>query len=232
MALDLEAQYSTKIKDFYLAVPSGYYPNKIQAPLSWIFTDPICLRCGTDVETMEHTFRDCSWSSFFWQASILRLQHSFQHLSLQDWILLITRNKDAEYVESFVALLWTMWRARNLLIFQNRIMSHRECFSLAQISLHEYQMANLSHLPCQTRTHPLTRWQPPDAHWIKFNSDASLDPFGATGYGGVFRDCRGFPLKFVSEFLPFCPDVEVAEALACLKGITVALFEGYQAVIF
>lgn len=228
----LNIQPRTKI--FLWRCLRGILPTKTNLRARGVEIDVICSRCGMAEENLEHVLRDCEWSTFFWQASVLRLPigNSVVGKSLRVWILDCIKGKELAFVEMFASLLSMLWRARNLLIFQNRHLSHQVCFKQALSTLDQYQTANQTQLT--TRAAPLRppRWIPPPEGMLKFNSDASIGPSGAAGLGGVFRDCRGVPTKFISGLLPSCFDVEVAEASACLQGVMAAREKGYNKVIF
>jgi len=66
--------------------------------------DPTCPLCGEDIETIDHLFWDCSTTKRVWRLA-------FQ----QQWVYL---NPNAVRRATF--LLWSIWKGRNDLVFQNR----------------------------------------------------------------------------------------------------------------
>lgn len=219
-----------KFRYFAWKCMRGILPSKSNLCKRGISIDPICSKCGQAEETLEHVLRDCSWTSFFWQASVLRLQSSPQsHLiSLEKWILDFVQGHTTEVVEVFVSHLWTIWKARNLQIFQQKMLSHLECFRLALTMLMEYRMANAKTPEQIDGVVASTQWNPPSPGWVRFNSDASLGSDGKAGFGGVFNNCEGTALKFTSDHISSCFDVECAEGLAILSGLQIALVDGFM----
>lgn len=53
-----------------------------------------------------------------------------------------------------------------------------------------------------------------------------------TELGGIFKDCDGRPICFLSNSIPFSNDIELAEAMVCLNGIVDAKEECFWAIIF
>ncbi|KAH6796956.1 hypothetical protein C2S52_021510 [Perilla frutescens var. hirtella] len=208
-----------KIKLFIWRCMRGILQTKSKLMARGLDIDPFCSKCGKAKENLEHVFRDCEWSSFFWEASIFRLQISAQgsFLSIQDWILLLIKNKSSEFLDIFVMLLWSIWRLRNHLEFQQHLLSHQECFTIVVLSfLADYQANNRAPPPSNRESSHCTRWSRPPLGLIKLNSDVSLDPQGSAGLGGVIRNHNGTILNSFSGFLVCCNDIEIAKAIACL----------------
>lgn len=222
-----------KIRIFMWRCLRGILSSKTNLQSRGVHNDPICLKCGIAEESMVHIFRDCNWSSFFWKISPLRLLPSSNssEVNLQDWMLLIIKDKPPDFIEFFVSLLWSLWKARNLMEFQNKRLSHIECIHIAQSILLDFQVANQPIQPLEDSPTPL-HWSFPPVGRIKFNSDASCDPSGNTGLGGAFRDHVGKLLCYVAKHVSVCDDIEVAEGLACLQGVRRARAEGYRDLIF
>ncbi|XP_057775013.1 uncharacterized protein LOC130993991 [Salvia miltiorrhiza] len=123
-----------KIKLFMWKCLAGAIPTS-QALLSRsINIDPLCRRCGNDFETLEHALRDCPWASFIWEVSPLRLSPAPAngHCSIAAWFEIIRQIPHGETHKSFANLVWAIWHARNLLVFQDKEISHFDCLSASQ----------------------------------------------------------------------------------------------------
>jgi hypothetical protein len=67
---------------------------------------------------------------------------------------------------------------------------------------------------------PGRKWTPPQAGWVKLNSDAGFCPrTGAASIGVVIRNDRGEVLLTAWNSLSRCGSAEEAEAEACLLGV-------------
>lgn len=211
----------------------GILPSKSLLIKRGMNIDPICTCCGLEQETMEHIFRDCNWTSFFWRACPLRIvpPPNSDRITLREWLAACTRNKSADYLELFSALLWSVWKARNLREFKSKQLSHTDCFLLAQNMLVDFQNANRNpSLPACAPSRP-SCWLRPAEGQVKLNSDASISSAGNAGLGGALRNHNAELIKFFALPQPNCIDVELAEALACLQGIRIARDEGFRNLI-
>ncbi|XP_074297033.1 uncharacterized protein LOC141627707 [Silene latifolia] len=94
-----------------------------------IDVDPSCGMCDSDqrtLETPEHLFRDCNFSSRIWAGSDLGIRvEGTKGVSIADWICnwiryLAKREEGIYKVMSFVATLWALWTMRNRIKFQNQ----------------------------------------------------------------------------------------------------------------
>ncbi|KAH6784204.1 hypothetical protein C2S52_009163, partial [Perilla frutescens var. hirtella] len=98
-----------KIHIFLWRCMRGIIPSKAILLGRVVEVDPICERCGLEIEMTEHALRDCGWAIFFWGASALRLSIHLdleRNVSLQDWILKVIHNRDEDYITTFASHLW------------------------------------------------------------------------------------------------------------------------------
>ncbi|XP_057808441.1 uncharacterized protein LOC131022916 [Salvia miltiorrhiza] len=108
-----------------------------------ISVDPIYRRCGEDMETTEHALRDCPWVAFLWETSPLRLPplNSTEFCSIKEWIDRIRLVPNKEVHQTFANLAWTIWYSRNLLLFQDKSLTHFDCFKISQRAIWMNQLA-------------------------------------------------------------------------------------------
>ncbi|KAK6136178.1 hypothetical protein DH2020_030069 [Rehmannia glutinosa] len=212
-----------KVRVFMWKTAHGRLPVRAALHRRSTDTTPYCQRCGTTIETVEHTLRDCPWSQFFWRASPLRLDNLLHTTtaSIADMLMVISKmnNNDGECL--FAMLLWALWRARNVLIFQGKEMSHMQCFDIALRCLNDFQSNKLRGRKQPAMPQQMDWTPPPEGHF-KINTDASVMKNEGTGLGAVLRDHAGNILHTRSEHLTVDYSVEIAEALACRKGLLLA----------
>ncbi|KAL8530509.1 hypothetical protein ACS0TY_007518 [Phlomoides rotata] len=77
-----------------------------------------------------------------------------------------------------------------------------------------------------------SHWKPPEQGYIKINTDASLILGEGVAVRGVAWNDRGEVQWCFSELSNYNPDVEIAESLAILRAMKIALSNGVQNVIF
>ncbi|KAM3241082.1 hypothetical protein ACQJBY_054237 [Aegilops geniculata] len=81
----------------------------------------------------------------------------------------------------------------------------------------------------ETSTPPTqrARWEPPESGWLKANVDGAMSRSRQGGGGGVvFRDEDGAFRGADAVFLPDITSAEVAELLACMRAVELALQRG------
>ncbi|KAL5817062.1 hypothetical protein ACOSQ3_025440 [Xanthoceras sorbifolium] len=71
------------------------------------------------------------------------------------------------------------------------------------------------------------KWHPPNSNCYKFNTDASIDDHkNCTGLGVIIRDSRGLVMASCVKGFDSLYSPPIAEALAILRGITLAVETG------
>ncbi|KAK6130268.1 hypothetical protein DH2020_035981 [Rehmannia glutinosa] len=185
--------------------------------------DPICERCGEDVETIEHALWDCPWSSFFCRASPLRLDPALTYptASLTDLTIEVAKIKEEEVSSLFVMLLWVNWYARNMRTFQGKDITHAECFQLASKNLLEYHACKDGMVKIPT-PHTVAHWQHPREGVFKINSDASIMKGEGSSIGVVIRAHNGDVTKALARKYNQAFAVDIMEAIACHEGLKLA----------
>ncbi|XP_057790949.1 uncharacterized protein LOC131008065 [Salvia miltiorrhiza] len=193
-----------------------------------ISVDPSCPRCGEDIETVEHALRDCSWTRFFWSASPLRLPPTPNEeiCTIPDWFEKIRESNEKDVHKVFANLIWTLWYARNLLVFQGKILSHQECFDMAKRTF----WTKITCMPDSKQPNPHKVCRSRDSQLVVACDAAVLNGVGV-GYGAVVTsasdsvECCGF------GFLPGAFSVIEGEAAAMLEGMRVAVDYGWDDLI-
>ena len=201
-----------------------------------------CALCSTNDETIDHLFRSCPLIQQLWQLPTLRtwlgfslcqspLLHSLQRLK-----------KHPPHVVKLVFLLWSIWKERNDVIFNQQSLNIHRILHKAQFLYTEWSLRlQLDHHVStgtpfsftytsstqSSQASPATiqvRWQPPPAPSHKLNFDGSVKQSSAAA-GVIIRDSNGQLLTACAYNLGSAP-VFVAEATALQQGIILALQKG------
>ncbi|KAL6566692.1 hypothetical protein OROMI_015096 [Orobanche minor] len=220
-----------KIKVFLWKCAKNILPVKANLTKRGVNVDPICPRCGENEETVQHALRDCPWSSFLWQISPLRfggklLQHG-THMT--EWFSEVLKIQCKDSKRLFGALLWTLWGARNKLIFDRKVLPQNQCTLLATRVILERDATAIQQTEAAAIIPDI--WEPPDVDWLKINSDASLRSGCGTGVGAIIRDSRGEVLKVVSCLRLEEVNIAEAEALAVWEGVSMVKTWGCRKVV-
>ncbi|KAL8550378.1 hypothetical protein ACS0TY_008990 [Phlomoides rotata] len=198
----------------------------------YVDVDPMCKRCGTEVETMEHALRDCVWVRTFWNSSTLQLdvqQFADGETPLVDWILQTAGPASLVNQQLFVSLLWSLWFARNKCYFEDKIFEAPFVHAMGQSFVDEYNRANsISHGRITTPIEEVTVWFPPAPGFIKLNIDATVNSGSVVGIGGVARDEGGLMRWCFAETRRGRMEVETSECWSALCGVQLALSQNVR----
>lgn len=196
-------------------------PIKAVLHVRGVFPSDTCPRCTSIPETLLHCFFTCSHVHPVWQA-----------LDLQDYATPLNTNMGTllswvheavlSYTTVVSAILWSLWIARNMLIFENeRPLNHVICSRV--YSLINSITRAFDWVPAKkhgTRTVRDVAWQgAPDDRTVALNVDGSCQGNSGRGsYGGLLRDHTG---TFIFGFFGSVGLTSIlhAELLGILHGI-------------
>jgi ribonuclease HI len=207
---------------------------------------PMCTICGMEEETGYHATMVCT------KAIALRqgLEKSWNlppeskliHTG-PDWVLVLLDSLTHDQRSKMMFLWWRAWHHRNNIIFDNGQASVDNSIRFLQNYLTTFQGIAAGHIvadrkgkgtisqgnvhrqgPILKENNENNTWMKPEEGWIKCNVDASFLSEGKTGsWGAVVRDNFGKIICSAWGLIPHCQSAYVAEAIACLNGLQVAL---------
>ena len=164
---------------------------------------PQCPLCATDIESIDHLFQGCPPILTIWD---LAKQHRWIPLHftpttsfpwLTQWgSFLVTYDRNS--LQRIAFLLWSIWKMRNAVIFQQEVVQPIKCLIRAKKLCAEWRIRtcmSVDHLTQGSFFTPpnkihFIRWQPPTPGAVKLNFDGSLQGSSAAG-GFIIRDWRG-----------------------------------------
>lgn len=115
-----------KLKHFLWQATSGFLATAKQLKDRHCARDSCCMRCGAEMESINHTLFECPPALQVWALSIIPTSPGiFPCTSLYanvDFLLLRAKAKGIsnEVMASFPWILWYIWKARNEKIFSNK----------------------------------------------------------------------------------------------------------------
>ncbi|PNX67651.1 hypothetical protein L195_g055740, partial [Trifolium pratense] len=181
--------------------------------------DPLCPRCSNTLETTHHVFLECEWAKQVWFASSLTLNlGKNQPTDLHDWLISMMNNTNKECVEEITAIIYGIWYARNMLIFQEKHLPPQEISSMAFKQLQEYQLHGFEQKICDphvksTACRNDTSWSPPLRGILKINVDAHLSSDGHWSTGMVLRRSDGSAVGAATRSHKGIADIITGEAM-------------------
>ncbi|OVA10817.1 Ribonuclease H domain [Macleaya cordata] len=148
-------------------------------------------------------------------------------------------------LNALINVLWVIWHCQNEARFNNKVISPLAATHMISSFVSKggilgkgVMKNNLSdlfilrhfRLAARPRRAPSiiqVNWALPLAGWIKINTNGSShgNP-GLSGYGGIFRNCRGFVMGYFADHLGISTSV-IAEYLAVVRALEIVLSFGW-----
>ncbi|XP_057788997.1 uncharacterized protein LOC131005893 [Salvia miltiorrhiza] len=216
-----------KVKLFMWRGLAGAIPTAMALRGRSIEVDPKCRRCGAHEENLEHALRDCHWAVFLWATSPLRLptHGNGEVLPISCWFERIRSNPDRETHNLFATVAWVVWYGRNLLLFQNKEVTHQDCFLIARRALCPKLL-----VPFQSSTMATSVECTRDLQ-VKVSCDAAIVNGSGAGFGAVISDKDDTFRGCCYDFMTGSVTAEEGEALAGLRGLQMCADRGVPDVV-
>lgn len=208
-----------------------------------IHCNPLCPRCNSKIESMEHVFMTCPKTTKIWFGSQLNLRITNQPItSFQEWLSHSILNNSEEVLIQIAGIVYYIWFSRNLSIYEDKDLPEDEVIQRAERSIRDYQMArtgtdstrinDITAPSTQQRSSNSGCWAPPESGWVKANCDANLQQHGWWGLGTMIRDSVGQAMAAAAWKLKGFEDATLAEAHALLTTVRFAADCGFRRVCF
>ena len=232
-----------KIKVFLWQLCHNSLPSRGTLFRRGLPLDPICPACLHDIEDTDHIFIHCPLAHQTWTMAVAHNwlpQLSFPTLNapLRDQLHDLA-TQDYPHITRVVLLLWSIWKTRNGLVFNNDVANPMGTLLRAKRSWAEWKLRTSSSpilSSSTTSTHSphrlhsniphFIRWQPPAGGNVKLNCDGAKSSRGASA-GFVLRSWTGGFIMAGTRYLEQAP-VLVAEATAVRDGLKSAIEAGWK----
>ena len=114
----------SKLKIFQWQLRHASLPTRGNLLARGLDIDPLCPHCNTTIEDNEHLFLRCPNAQVIWQ---LAHDHNWvtvdattrSPLTLPNWLSFIKQSVGTTKLDRIVALLMSIWKTRNNIIFRN-----------------------------------------------------------------------------------------------------------------
>ena len=203
--------------------------------------DPICPLCNQHNEDLAHLFFRCPtvhnvWclaTAHNWIPSTTSIAPSD---TVSTWLTKLRQSSTLTRFDRIVALLWSIWKTRNSVVFRNEVPHAVVTLIRAKKASAEWRIRHklsaslqLPHPPSSPPTIQQMvgiSWAKPSAGVIKVNFDGSKNSHSAAG-GYVLRDWSGH-LLLAGAFNLGATSILVAEATAMRNGLRTAIEAGFN----
>ncbi|XP_057443227.1 uncharacterized protein LOC130735144 [Lotus japonicus] len=221
-----------RFSHFLWKVLKGIVPTRQRLWNKGVRCPLFCPRCDQVAESVEHALRDCPWSRRVWFASPLGFSWPADiTLNFSEWCRSLLMDAPPEVGEIFATICYHIWRARNLLCFEEKVSSELSVVAQAMGTLRAYQETQQQmkqHMEGQSAKSQ-QKWTAPLCGLMKVNVDASGSG-SSWGLAVVIRNHFGNVVAAATKSLQAGFGPEFAEACALKFGIEFALNHGFLAV--
>jgi ribonuclease HI len=215
------ANMPNAVKTFMWRACHNLLPTKENLVKRKVISDPSCPICGLETETTSHILWECISASDVWGVSKRFFQKKscsnpdFRQLA-EDMFF----DGSEEMFEIFSVIARLIWVRRNEWIHEGTF-THPNVIALrGQQNLDDYHSIMQKGPADEAQSAEESPWKPPEAGWMKLNSDAALDERGRRiGVGGILRDEQGSVRAAWSLSKHGLLDPTAAEATALFHGV-------------
>ncbi|TXG66206.1 hypothetical protein EZV62_007481 [Acer yangbiense] len=149
-------------------------------------------------------------------------------VSFLDFAILYNERVKSPYFELLCVLCWCVWHRRNQSIHGSLAFPVSKIFEWGLAFLHDFCEASRSKLKGQTGSNVVPCWQALQLGAFKINTDAALHSSDkVSGIGVVIQDNDAHVRASLCQNLSAYFQPQIAEALAILKGLFLALNNGF-----
>ncbi|KAM1011190.1 hypothetical protein FF1_046429 [Malus domestica] len=197
----------------------------------------MCKKVWEALETIEHVLRDCPMATAVLFSHLgLRVSNG-NNVSLLDWLASLAHTATKATFELVLMQLWSIWRARNDLLWNGNQTLPSELSLRAVEWLEAFQKWHLP--PKISKTVQKQRWYKPERGWIKCNFDRAWNERTRNeGIGVILRNCNGgFIAAYLGSFesvtSPLHVEMIIARRAICFviqicSSDVQMVFEGYS----
>ncbi|KAE8656892.1 Protein MOR1 [Hibiscus syriacus] len=199
-----------------------------------------CPLCAKQEETVQHLFISCQvawelWSSFWRLWGVSAVLPNDPASLLCSWSDLRPKSLIWSFIPGVV--LWSLWKARNSVVFDDGKLDKHNLFFICRFRLVKWFLAKYpndfiqvdslvgdpsladKHQTSHHKRVKVQEWLPPPLHFFKVNVDGAVSGDGLLGgIGGILRDSESKILGSFSLAVGPCPP-PLAEMKAIEKGI-------------
>ncbi|XP_024640669.1 uncharacterized protein [Medicago truncatula] len=238
-----DSKVPLKVNNFLWRVCRDCLPTQARLLDKGVNCTYLCGLCEECYEDTTHVLFDCPKARNVWlncsmvdKVSSVMLNHN----TAAEIILALLKELTKEKFEQFAMNLWSLWKSRNLRIWQNISETCQAISARAQQMLVEWREANMRKQKCSAAGHMVVqqadvnmhyvgassllsshiKWTKPQQGKLKCNIDAAFsEDLNHVGFGLCIRDAAGnFRKAKMMWSNPICRP-EIGEALGLLYAI-------------
>ena len=226
-----------KVKNLIWRMCRGCLPTRVRLQDKGVQCPMSCVICNDPAENLDHICFLCPFSMQVWQRIGLwnSIQQAYSNVSsAEDVIFELMRRLSPELSQRLAVILWSLWKHRNLKLWQNESETCAQVIDRAVHLLDDWSEANYppeaaaapndgatsGNASSSVRSSSNVRWQRPQRGRLKCNVDASFsETMNRTGIGICIRDDEGTFVLARTVCMPSLMPIPVGEALGLYHAL-------------
>ncbi|KAL8098499.1 hypothetical protein AgCh_031317 [Apium graveolens] len=199
-------------------------PTKTILQARQVRIDNLCPVCQEDAESVLHCLVQCRYAAFCWRIFKPDLCIT-EYRDFVDWLDQMLRNQPVNTSGKIITLCWSVWRARNGLIWNQRSWNSMRIVAKAWEYLSQWKSAQgrYQSAPLQppVQEDGAVYWVKPQHEVVKITVDAAImEHQGVSGIGLIARDHAGNLILARTRCIVEIMNPTLAEAIAVKEALS------------
>lgn len=199
-------------------------PTKTALQTKHVQIDNICPVCNEEVESTIHSLVQCKVASLCWQI----YNHNTTttgNMDFTEWLENILTGKSNQNKAKIITMCWSIWRARNDLVWNNKRWNSLRIVAKAWEYLSQWKAAQSRFFEAPitppTPGDGAILWVKPQQNEVKINVDAAVfENRGYSGIGLIARNHEGHLLLAKTRCFSEIMNPALAEAIAVKEALS------------
>ncbi|XP_060962217.1 uncharacterized protein LOC115711062 [Cannabis sativa] len=185
-----------KVLHFMWKALTQCLPTRMQLQKKHVDVPASCIFCHTSVESISHVLLECQFAQSCWNRAAVSTAATAVGFDFSLWFESLLHRGRAGMIEEGSMVAWSIWKARNELLWKNKSRTAVEVVSHARSVLDQWSYAQSNRfeplLVPENQHHKEEHWSKPEANKIKVNVDGAIfQSIGSYGVGIVARNSNG-----------------------------------------
>lgn len=203
---------------------SNCLPTKSVLQTKHVTVENTCPVCNEEIETIFHSLVQCRAAALCWKVHNAEIPTNVT----MDFSVWLERNLSAKSVQNnarIVTLCWSIWRARNDLVWNNKRWNPMRIVAKAWEYLTQWTVAHnrffVAPLQPSMAGDGATYWIKPQYNEVKITADAAIvEDHGASSIGLIVRDHEGHLLLACTRCFRDIMNPTLVEAIAIKEALS------------
>ncbi|XP_060959571.1 uncharacterized protein LOC133030706 [Cannabis sativa] len=171
-------------------------PTRMQLQSKHVDVPAACVFCHSSAESISHVLLECHFAQSCWNRAAVCTATAAVRSDFSLWFESLLHRGRVGMVEEGSMVAWSIWKARNELLWKNKTRTAAEVVSHARSVLDQWCYAQSNRfeplMVSKNNHHKEEHWSKPEANKIKVNVDGAIfQSMGSYGVGIVARDSNG-----------------------------------------